>query len=131
MIKLLYYVFAGLILIASEASATNWVEYFHSAADTRSYIDTNSIVRLPNSNIRAWNKFHGSNGNGNLTLMEVDCKQRKYTIRDMRPLDPDNVKFMATCSWLVKDWSEPTQKWDYIDTSDGQEALYNRWCKGK
>ena len=117
-----------LILCASAALAADWQEYFHSQADSRHYIDRNSITHPEKNKVRAWEKMVSANGNGNRHLTEVDCKQRMYTIRAMEPLDANDVEGLKTFEIVMKGWTEPDQTWNYIDSSDSQEALYNAWC---
>jgi hypothetical protein len=119
------------ILCTSNAMAADWQEYFHSQADSRHYIDRNSIIRLEKNKIRAWEKMVSSSGNGNRHLTEVDCKQRMYTIRAMEPLDANDIEGMKVFNDIVRGWTEPEQAWEYIDTTDSQEALYNTWCGKK
>jgi len=117
-----------IILISTCSLAASWQEYFHAADGSRSYIDNSSIVKLPDGKVRAWAKLQSSNGKGNLSLTEVDCKQRMYTIRAMEPLNPNDIKSLKGFETVMKSWTEPSQHWNYIDTTDSQEAMYNCWC---
>ena len=119
------------ILCTSTAMAADWQEYFHSQADSRHYIDRNSIIRPEKNKVRAWEKMVSSNGNGNRSLTEVDCKQRMYTIRAMEPLDANDVEGLKAFEIVMRGWTEPEQSWNYIDSTDSQEALYNTWCGKK
>ena len=116
------------ILCGSTAIAADWQEYFHSQADSRHYIDKNSIIRPEKNKVRAWEKMVSSNGNGNRHLTEVDCKQRMYTIRAMEPLDANDIEGLKAFEIVMRGWTEPEQSWNYIDSTDSHEALYNTWC---
>ena len=116
------------ILCTSTAIAADWQEYFHSQADSRHYIDKKSVTRPEKNKVRAWSKMVSSNGNGNLSLTEVDCKQRMYTIRAMEPLNANDIEGLKAFEITMKGWTEPEQSWNYIDSTDSQEALYNTWC---
>ncbi len=116
------------ILWTSLSFAADWQEYFHSQADARYYIDKNSIAYPEKSKVRAWDKMISSNGKGNRSLTEVDCKQRMYTIRAMEPLDANDIESLKAFEIVMRGWTEPDQGWNYIDSTDIQEALYNTWC---
>jgi hypothetical protein len=116
------------VLCISPAMAADWQEYFHSQADARYYIDRNSIAYPEKNKVRAWDKMISSNGKGNRSLTEVDCKQRMYTIRAMEPLDANDIESLKAFEIVMRGWTEPDQGWNYIDSTDIQEALYNTWC---
>jgi hypothetical protein len=117
-----------LMLCASTALAVDWQEYFHSQADSRHFIDRNSVTYPDKHKVRAWEKMVSANGNGNRSLTEVDCKQRMYTIRAMAPLDANDFESLKVFDIVMKGWTDPEQVWNYIDSSDRDEALYNTWC---
>lgn len=120
-----------LILYTSVVFAADWQEYFHSQADSRHYIDINSITHPDKNKVRAWDKIISANGNGNRSLTEVDCKQRMYTIRAMEPLVSNDVEELKAFEIVMRGWTEPEQSWNYIDSTDTQEALYDTWCGKK
>jgi len=107
--------------------AANWQQYY-AADESKIYIDKSSIVHLPDGKVRAWEKFISANGNGNLTLTEIDCKQRMYTIRAMEPINPNETESLTAFKSVVRDWTEPTQYWEYIDTTNKQVARFNIYC---
>ena len=72
-----------------------------------------------------------SNGNGNRSLTEVDCKQRMYTIRAMEPLDANDIESGKKFEIVMRGWTEPDQTWNYIEPIDSHEAMYTAWCGKK
>lgn len=61
-------------------------------------------------------------------MLELDCKERKYTIRAMEPIDKNDIEAVKTYGANVKSWAEPVQRWDFLSTSDYDELIYETWC---
>jgi TPR repeat protein len=118
-----------------------WKPYFESKGKTTAYIDTSSIVRLPENKVRAWSMEETPNHEWfMLWLWEVDCTQRMIILRDCK-VGPSNmdlnkltvqkrnkkyIDYQNICSLFG------SPSYEYLDpTSDRDAAKYNMWCKGK
>lgn len=125
---------AGLRGEEPSLQSAEWKLYFHSQADTKDYINTASIVRLPNGNVRAWTRHLNKEAKGNVSLVEINCAERLYTIRRMEPFGitgDQYIKDLKMYGELAEHWSTPEQQWEYLAATDSQEAQYNTWCKNK
>ena len=111
------------------AFSAEWQLFFESANGSSSYIDINSVNHLKNGNVRAWTKYSNESGDGTLSLTEINCAERTFTIRAMEPTDPQDLESVNALNYNVKLWSEPTQEWEHIGTSDLAEKEYEVFCR--
>jgi|SRR3990170_8602297 len=117
-------------LVSTTATAAEWKFYFENSQHSKFYIDTNSRVSLPGNKVRAWEKMQNTKGDkGTLSLLEIDCTQRMYTLRAMEPIDKNDIDLLKAFKENMRGWSEPDQEWEYIGTSDLDEAKYQTWCR--
>jgi len=47
----------------------------------------------------------------------------------MEPTDPQDLESVNALNYNVKLWSEPTQEWEHIGTSDLAEKEYEVFCR--
>ena len=118
MIKTTTFSLFMLALSANFSFSADWKFYFKSANGSSSYIDTETINILKNGNVRAWTKYVNESKKGTLSLKEINCAERTFTIRAMEPTDYDDPENIKVLEFLVKNWSEPTQAWEHIGASD-------------
>lgn len=121
-----------------------WKPYFESRGNQTAYVDTSSIVRLPDNKVRAWSMDETPNHEWfMLWLYEIDCTQRMIVLRDCK-IGPSNMDlnkmtvqqqnkkyldYLEICS-MFESFGSPS--YQYIDpTSDRDTARYNMWCNGK
>ena len=122
----------SLVCIPLSAEGANWKLYFINQAKQEFYIETNSIVCLKDGKVRAWNKNTDSKGEFHLMFLnEVDCAVRMYTLRACEPVNSNNIKDWELAEVVMKTWITPEgkQDWNYIGTSDYDEAMFETWCK--
>lgn len=118
-----------LLITATCSFSAEWKSYFKNANGSISYIDIKSINKLKNGNVRAWTKYENeAKTGGTLTLIEINCNERTYTIRAMEPIDRNDLEAAKALEANVKLWSEPTQDWQYIGTSDLAEKQFDAFC---
>lgn len=121
-----------------------WKPYFESRGNQTAYIDTSSIVRLPDNKVRAWSMEETPNHEWfMLWLWEIDCTQRMIILRDCK-VGPSNMDlnklsvqqqnktyldYLEICSGF-EELGRPS--YQYLDpTSDRDTAKYNMWYNGK
>jgi TPR repeat protein len=121
-----------------------WKPYFESKGNQTAYVDTSSIVRLPDNKVRAWSMDETPNHEWfMLWLYEIDCTQRMIILRDCK-IGPSNMDldtltiqernkkyfdYLEICSMFERVGSP---SWQYLDpTSDRDTARYSMWCNGK
>lgn len=114
--------------LPTQAIGAEWKLFFENQWYGKIYIDTKSIVRLPEKKIRAWEKTEGGIESGSLILIEIDCRERKYTCRAMEPIDKNDILSRKFLDKNIRYWTEPYQKWAYLSTSDYDEAIFETWC---
>jgi hypothetical protein len=115
-------------LLPFQAIGAEWKLFFENQTRMKYYIDMNSIVSLPTGKMRAWEKIENTRGEGNLALLEVDCRERKYTFRAMEPINKMDIEFSKALDANMRNWTVPDQEWEYLGTSDYDEAVFNTWC---
>ena len=115
-------------LLPFQAIGAEWKLFFENQTRMTYYIDMNSIVSLPTGKMRAWEKIENTRGEGNLALLEVDCRERKYTFRAMEPINKMDIEFRKALNANMRNWTVPDQEWEYLGTSDYDEAVFNTWC---
>jgi hypothetical protein len=116
------------VFLTSEAIGADWKLFFENQQQMKFYIDTQSIISLPNDNIRAWKRIVNKDGKGNDELFEVDCKERKYTFRAMKPYNDDDIGKLEVYDAIMNRWTKPVQEWEYFEPSDLDEAIFKTWC---
>ena len=82
------FLIATMIACASTiAEAANWKSFFVNGFETNHFIELSGMVRLKNGNIRTWLKETNPKwALGRLSLYEVNCEERSYTIRKIKTL---------------------------------------------
>ena len=128
----LYFLLTVLIFLSfglsKQAMGAEWKLYFENVERTKFYIDTKSIAYLPESKVRAWGKLENVKGGGTTSLLEINCLQRMYTYRAMEPIDKTDIKSLEAVEPVMRMWTKPHQKWEYIGTSDLDDVQYKTWC---
>lgn len=118
-------------LFSVKAFCADWKLFFVGQDKTKSYIDSSSVVVLPDGKIRAWQVRQGSEKDFSKnikSLVEVDCKERKYTVRAIDCLNEKDPVLRSALYEVEQSWSVPHQQWEYLGTSDFDEATFNTWC---
>jgi hypothetical protein len=111
-------------LVPRLANAAEWIEYFENTKGVKFYIDELSHIRVANGNTQAWQKREKEKDDGLLYLLEVNCNERKYFIRQMSAVrkTADNLKIIAaSADWYLE--------WMHFEPNEFDEETHAVWCK--
>lgn len=116
-------------LLCATALGAEWHEYFENRAGVRFAIDESSVVRAPSGTVRAWERQQWKKedpqlGIGYLWLIEVDCRERTYTYKDIVPIKgtPNTLKQVPL---MMELYAGPS---NYFAPNDLDEARYATFC---
>ncbi|HAM36953.1 MAG TPA: hypothetical protein DEB40_06960 [Elusimicrobia bacterium] len=115
-------------VMSGVASAEEWKLIYRGPAGIDEFIDASSVARLKNGRVRAWHKSVSREGRGVRALIEVDCKDRKYTIFLLEPLNPENLEDFKTFELITEGWSAPKRRWVSLGARESGDAQYQAWC---
>lgn len=114
--------------LPSVAFGADWIPYFINRAGVTFSVDQGSRIVLRNDHVQVWEKqeFEKTDaalGDGLLYLFEVDCADRRFTQKSMRPLKPTaaSLKAVASIERLY-------ERWQHFEPSDLHEKRLNIWC---
>jgi hypothetical protein len=108
--------------------AADWKEYFINKVGTRFSIDSSSKAITREGNVRAWEQQQWAKedpklGRGFIYLIEVDCRQRTYTYKDIMPIN-GNTEALKMASTMMEMYGGV----NYFQPSDLDEARYRAFC---
>lgn len=120
-----------MIVLPSLAFGADWTPYFTNRAGVTFFVDRSSRIVLKNGHVQVWEKQEFAKtdatfGDGLLYLFEVDCADRRFAQKDMRPLKQtaENLKTVASIERLYEGWQ-------YFEPSDLHEQRLKSWCGAK
>jgi hypothetical protein len=131
--SLLRVMLTGLLLsgATSRALSADWRYFFTNFGNVNFFFDRAGVVHLSNGNVRAWEKEEWpapdpkmGGETGLLWLIELDCKQRKYIFRDIRPIK-GTVQSLGFVASMIPLYGG---HWEFLGPNDLDDARYSQWC---
>jgi hypothetical protein len=117
-----------MIMFPCLAFGADWSPYFTNRAGVTFFVDRSSRIVLKNGHVKVWEKQEFAKtdpafGDGLLYLFEVDCADRRFAQKGMRPLKQtaENLKAVASIERLYEGWQD-------FEPNDLHEQRLKSWC---